>query len=64
MMEMHCALSGGLGAGVAGGQGGGLMNTSGANSALGLSASRLNPLGMGREHGPRGDCGGEQRPPA
>jgi hypothetical protein len=54
MMEMHRALSGGLGAGVAGGLGGGLMNTSGGNSALGLSASGLNPLGMGGNVGPTG----------
>jgi len=46
MLEMHRALSGGLGAGVGGGLGGGLMNTNGAISALGLSDA-LNPLGMG-----------------
>jgi hypothetical protein len=54
MMEMHRALSGGLGAGVAGGLGGGLMNTGGANGALGLSAGGLNPLGMSGNMGPAG----------
>jgi hypothetical protein len=54
MMEMHRVLSGGLGAGVGGGLGGGLMNTGGANSALGLSAAGLNPLGMGGNMGSAG----------
>jgi hypothetical protein len=54
IMEMRRALSGGLGAGVGGSLGGGLMNTSGANSALGLSAGGLNPLGMGGNMGSAG----------
>jgi hypothetical protein len=53
MMEMHRALSGGLGTGVGGGLGGGLMNTSGVNNGLGLG-----PLGMGGGMGSAGVAGG------
>ena len=63
VMEMHHALSGGLGAGVAGDLGGGLKNTSGADSALGFVHRWLEPARNGREHRLRNHRGGEKRPP-